>query len=211
MYMFAFHRCKKCAVPKYVKIHLELVLEAVALIVLLRVMVQNTSEVLCIPLSFLIPSLSPSPCSLYFLHVTMYIFIQLLSLSLSLSRSFLSLSSLLSLLSALYSLLSPLSSLLSPISLSPRLKFSLNVYLPNHEVIIQRVFTKSACVTMTSVWGRGWVGVVTHTHTHTHTHNTHTHTHTHTHTSHTNTHTHTCVSVYVCVSVFMCVCVCMCV
>jgi hypothetical protein len=51
--------CKKCVVLlKYVKIRFELVLE-VTLIVLLHVMVQNMSEVLCIPLSCLIPSLSP--------------------------------------------------------------------------------------------------------------------------------------------------------
>jgi hypothetical protein len=48
---------------KYLKIHFKNTLETLTLIVILRVMVQNTSEILCIPLSCLIPFLSPSPFS----------------------------------------------------------------------------------------------------------------------------------------------------
>ena len=174
--MFAFYSMYKCASfhAECVHIHFELAFEALAFIVPLRVMIQNTLEVLCIPLSCLIPCLSPFPFSLF--SACIYIFTFSLSLSLSLS------------------------SLLLSLSLSPRLKFSLNVYLPNHEVIIQRVFNRPACATMTSVCVCVCVCVCVLLHTHTHTHNTHTHTHAHTHLhTHTHTHRHAHVHTHTCV------------
>ena len=64
-----------------VHIHFELAFEALAFMVPLRVMIQNTLEVLCIPLSCLIPCLSPFAFSLF--SACIYIFTFSLSLSLS--------------------------------------------------------------------------------------------------------------------------------
>ena len=72
--MFAFYSMYKCASfhAECVHIHFELAFEALAFMVPLRVMIQNTLEVLCIPLSCLIPCLSPFAFSLF--SACIYIF-----------------------------------------------------------------------------------------------------------------------------------------